>query len=57
MILEYLEGGSLYSQLYEKKITFPLSKQIGIGIDIANGLNYLHLLQPKIIHRDLKSHK
>ena len=57
MVLEYLEGGSLYQQLHEKKIKYSLKQQIELSIDIANGLNYLHSFNPKIIHRDLKSAK
>lgn len=26
-----------------------------ISLDVARGLNYLHSLSPKVIHRDLKS--
>ncbi len=55
IVLEYFEEKSLYYTLHEKKIRFPLNRKIEIAFDIANGINYLHHLNPKIIHRDLKS--
>ena len=57
MILEYLIKSSLYYQLHEKNIKIPLWLQIKLSIDIMKGISYLHQLNPKIIHRDLKSHK
>ena len=57
MILEYLIKSSLYHQLHEKKIKIPIYLQIKLSIDIMKGISYLHQSNPKIIHRDLKSHK
>ena len=57
MILEYLIKSSLYHQIHEKKIRLPLWLQIKLSMDIMKGLLYLHQLNPKLIHRDLKSHK
>ena len=30
--------------------------KLGIALDVAKGMNYLHLLPQPIIHRDLNSH-
>ena len=57
MILELAERGSLDRILHKQSINLPLTIQMKIGFEIACGLNYLHHLQPKIIHRDLKSNK
>lgn len=43
--------------LHTMAIKFPISTQIKIARDIANGLAYLHCQKPKIIVRDLKSQK
>ena len=48
MILEFFEGGSLYHQLHEKKIIFPMKRKIELAIDISNGINYLHHLILKL---------
>ena len=54
MVLEYCEGGSLYSLLKSNK---NLSKEemIGIAKDIARGMLHLHTGKKgfQIIHRDL----
>ena len=57
MILEYLIKSSLYHQLHEKKTKIPQWLQIKLSIDIMKGILYLHQSNPKLIHRDLKSHK
>ena len=57
MILEYLIKSSLYHQLHELKNKIPIYLQIKLSIDIMKGISYLHQSNPKLIHRDLKSHK
>jgi len=57
LILELIRRGSLDRILHKQSINLPFSMQLRIGFDISSGLNYLHHLQPKIIHRDLKSNK
>jgi serine/threonine protein kinase len=53
--------GSLKIQKYEKLKTWHsqlvsnLELRIRIGLDIAEGMKYLHSLSPPIIHRDLRS--
>ena len=55
MIMDFYENGSLYHLLHEENIKLNMKDQISISFGIANGVNYLHRLHPKIIHRDLKS--
>ncbi|XP_047311086.1 serine/threonine/tyrosine-protein kinase HT1-like [Impatiens glandulifera] len=55
IITEYLPEGSLRSYLHkleQNKESLPLQKLIGIGLDIARGMEYIH--SQGIIHRDLK---
>ncbi|XP_019853471.1 PREDICTED: probable serine/threonine-protein kinase DDB_G0271682 [Amphimedon queenslandica] len=53
LILTELMSTSLSHQLQKKRLT---NKQIlSIAQDVALGLNYLHLFQPPIIHRDVSS--
>jgi len=57
--VEYIDGGSLESLIQELRLgkkTISLKQKLAILMDVANGINYLHTLQPKkCIHRDLKS--
>ena len=58
MVVEYAQEGSLdglLSQCRKGKKTCKLNQKIDYMIDIANGMAYLHNIQPDpIIHRDLK---
>eukprot|EP01126_Amoeba_proteus_P049727 TRINITY_DN5830_c0_g1_i5.p1 TRINITY_DN5830_c0_g1~~TRINITY_DN5830_c0_g1_i5.p1 ORF type:complete len:409 (+),score=98.55 TRINITY_DN5830_c0_g1_i5:206-1432(+) len=56
LILEFMENGSLYSVLHEKKKKFTLKDKIHIANDVALGMNFLHKSSPKFIHQNLKSH-
>ncbi|KAJ3100382.1 hypothetical protein HDU97_002257 [Phlyctochytrium planicorne] len=56
MVLEYMTDGSLYDFYRSTGDSQPSSdEKITWALDIAFGLQYLHELQPPIIHRDLKS--
>ena len=48
-----MSKGNLHNVLVNEKLTW--NQKIKIALDIARGLNYLHTLNPPIIHRDLKS--
>ena len=55
MIVMELMATSLRSQL-EREMYFPPLLVKAISLDVARGLNYLHLIQPDpIVHRDISS--
>jgi len=54
IVMEYADMGSLYDLLHKKNIKFEPQLLYKIAQQIALGINYLHLNQPQIIHRDLK---
>ena len=55
MIVMELMATSLRSQLRRETYFPPLAVK-AIGLDVARGLNYLHLVQPDpIVHRDISS--
>jgi tRNA A-37 threonylcarbamoyl transferase component Bud32 len=51
LVMEYLEGGSLFDRLGGSPLT--AEQQQRIALDIAHGLQYLH--DRDVLHRDLKS--
>lgn len=56
MAMEFLECGDLFTLLHEKKeqkITTTYS--LRIAFDVARGLQFLHSLDPPLLHRDLKT--
>ena len=54
VVTEYLPGGSLRSFLSKRKgEILPLEDVVRMALDIACGMEYLHL--KGVIHRDLKS--
>ncbi|KAL1406071.1 hypothetical protein Q8F55_007754 [Vanrija albida] len=54
LISELCENGDLFD--YIRNVSSPpLKRVLQIMLDIARGLEYLHLRQPAIIHRDCKS--
>jgi len=55
IIMECLPKGSLYYLLHVQKEKLAFKEVIRIAKEISEGLNYLHLCSPKIIHRDIKS--
>jgi len=55
IVMEYLPKGSLYYLLHVQKEKFSYNLVLRMGKEISEGLNYLHLCSPKIIHRDVKS--
>eukprot|EP01098_Paradermamoeba_levis_P010501 TRINITY_DN4408_c0_g6_i1.p1 TRINITY_DN4408_c0_g6~~TRINITY_DN4408_c0_g6_i1.p1 ORF type:complete len:373 (+),score=99.67 TRINITY_DN4408_c0_g6_i1:1397-2515(+) len=55
IITEYLAGGSLFHLLHVEKVALNLSAFLSICRGVCLGMNYLHLEDPPIIHRDLKS--
>lgn len=57
LVLEYMTRGSLFHHLHQSNLSLPLVKQVEIATNIASALVYLHHLQPKVIHKNLKSSK
>lgn len=55
LIMEYVQGGSLSHFLHCKKIAYTVAQSISWMRQCAEGIAYLHSMQPKpMIHRDLK---
>jgi serine/threonine protein kinase len=54
---EYCPNGSLYELLRRPDAQARLTwrTRVGMAVDAARGVLYLHSRQPAIIHRDLKS--
>jgi tRNA A-37 threonylcarbamoyl transferase component Bud32 len=56
IVLEYCSGGNLFNLLHRKGlIDLSWRQRLKILMDVARGMNYLHTLPEKVIHRDLKS--
>lgn len=55
IITEFASRGSLFDILYDHDLVINYEKMLKIAWGIARGMNYLHSLDRKIIHRDLKS--
>ena len=56
IMTEWCSRGSLYDVLHDYSIHLNAKLVIDLAMGIAQGMNYLHSLEKKIIHRDLKSH-
>jgi len=56
IVSEYCAGGSLYDRIHDSS-SQPLMWQHRLKIltDVAQGMEYLHNSQPRVLHRDLKS--
>jgi len=58
IVMELCLGGNLFELLYkssEAHYKIQWHQQLKIATDIADAMEYLHSLEPQIIHRDLKS--
>ena len=55
LVVEYMSLGSLYDVLSDKKIEFTWPNRWSIALQMTKGVNYLHTLPDRIIHRDIKS--
>lgn len=53
VLTEFLPGGSLRAYLHKQEHkSLPLEKIISVGLDIANGMGYIH--SQGVVHRDVK---
>ncbi|RZC89075.1 hypothetical protein C5167_030768 [Papaver somniferum] len=50
-----MTDGSLYHLLQRSSEKLDWRRRVLMALDIARGMNYLHLCNPPIVHRDLKS--
>lgn len=57
LVYEYLENGSLYTQLHQSKMDMLNWKtRLRIAVDVANGLQYIHEhTRPRVVHKDVQS--
>ncbi|KAJ7958906.1 Protein kinase superfamily protein [Quillaja saponaria] len=57
IVTEYLPRGSLYRVIHRPASGEILDqrKRLRMALDVAKGINYLHCLNPAIVHWDLKS--
>ncbi|CAF1391596.1 unnamed protein product [Didymodactylos carnosus] len=55
IVLEYMSLGSLFDVLQKKTTILTWFHQRSIAEQMAKAINYLHLLDPPIFHRDIKS--
>jgi len=55
IIAELCPHGNLYDYLHKWKDPIPWSFRIRCAVDIAEALKYLHNLNPKFVHLDVKT--
>jgi serine/threonine protein kinase len=55
LVTEFCHQGTLFSLLHQSKTQFDTVRKLGIALDVARGLAYMHGFHPPIIHRDVKS--
>jgi len=55
IMTEYMSKRSLDLVLKDQTILLDTRTRLRIAIDIAKGLNFLHSLNPPVLHRDLKT--
>ncbi|KAL5559267.1 hypothetical protein UlMin_035478 [Ulmus minor] len=55
ILTEYLPRGSLYRLLHRPNFQLDEKRRLRMALDVAKGMNYLHISNPTIVHRDLKS--
>eukprot|EP01083_Nonionella_stella_P059487 155619_1 len=55
MITEWCEGSDLHALIHDKERIISGKTLISIALDVARGLNYIHSVHSKCIHRDIKS--
>lgn len=56
IVTEWCHRGSLYQLLHQSSARVDTARILDLSTGIAQGVNYLHSLDFKVVHRDLKSH-
>lgn len=57
IVTEFCHGGTMFDILYKRahRVNLSFQQQVKILMDICRGMMFLHSLEKKVIHRDLKS--
>ena len=55
IVTEFMERGSLFRVLTVEARALSYRRRVGIALDAAAGVAFLHAQTPPIIHRDVKS--
>jgi hypothetical protein len=55
LVTEFMENGSLRDILENMSIELSYEQRVAFALNAANGMHFLHCLEPPRIHRDLKS--
>lgn len=55
IVSEYMGKGNLYTVLHDKSLKLDWKKRMGIALDAARAMNYLHCSKPAIVHKTLNS--
>jgi len=53
LVMEYLSGQNL-KRVLKQSVQLPMDAAIGIALELADGLAYLHERKPAVIYKDLK---
>ncbi|KAG2483816.1 hypothetical protein HYH03_017339 [Edaphochlamys debaryana] len=55
IVSQFVQRGSLFRLLHRTKAELDPRRRLGMAMDIAKGMEYLHNCKPVLVHRDLKS--
>lgn len=55
IVTEYMPNGSLHYHLHKAKTMLQVVQQAKMGLQVTEGVAFLHNLIPPVVHRDLKS--
>lgn len=56
MVTEYMSHGALAEIIINPSIEMDMRTKASMASDVSNGINFLHSLQPALLHADIKSH-
>jgi len=55
IVTEFMNGGSLHHVLHVQKTPLMFQQQMKLGLQVSEGVEYLHTRRKPVVHRDLKS--